>query len=242
MFGCSRAIVSEPLPPQSPKAVNLLFIVHGHGETPEDWPADLVSALSSRFPDKTQWDIVTYDWDRYSRKRFSASKRGLIIGRRVGETLASSKFNYRTIHFIGHSVGSFLIHAACNAYREAAENPARLHVTFLDPFTLHGFFGWGFGWKQFGKGADFAEVYTNTDDIVPTSNGIVENAHNFDVTKSSHKQDSKPNMHWWPVDYYIMSVRNTGLPFGYQLAPMSTGIDNEAVQKKFPAGETTIVP
>ncbi len=242
--GCNNPIVADPLPPQGQNACCLLMIVHGLGDTPEDWPAELLSTIENRAGDAKSWDIVTYDWSAYatSEDGSTASRSGMEIGRQVGQALASPNYRYEHIHFIAHSVGSFVIHAAAQTYRQQAAMPARIHMTFIDPFTLHGFTRLFYGKKKFGAEADFAETYVNTDDPVPSTNTPLNNTHNFDLTETPGKITTGADAHWWPVDYYIMTAQDRTLPYGFQLAPMAAGSQNPVAHADFPRGASTVVP
>jgi pimeloyl-ACP methyl ester carboxylesterase len=115
--GCMRQITPAPVPAQSEGARYLLFIVHGSGNTAADWPADLVGKVKTVIPQAGQWDIVAYDWSTYAEDKLSAADAGIKIGTYIGNTLSSSAYHYERIQFVAHSVGSFVIQAACDAYR-----------------------------------------------------------------------------------------------------------------------------
>ncbi|MCX5902493.1 MAG: hypothetical protein NTV89_03275 [Proteobacteria bacterium] len=197
--GCMGAITPEPLPPQSEDALCLLLVVHGSGNTAADWPADLVAKVKTVIPQAGRWDIVAYDWSTYAEDKLSAADAGIEIGTAIGATLSSSSYNYERIQFVAHSVGSFVIQAACDAYRAHVSHATRIHLTFLDPFTGRGLLDWTYGTKRFGEGADFAEAYINTSDPAPSTNGMLRNAHNFDVTGEAPATLTGRDLHWWPV-------------------------------------------
>jgi len=240
--GCLRQITPAPVPAQSESARYLLFIVHGSGNTGADWPADLVEKVKTVIPQSGQWDIVAYDWSTYSEAKLSAADAGIKIGTYIGNTLSSSAYHYERIQFVAHSVGSFVIQAACDAYRSQASRDTRIHLTFMDPFCGRGLFDWTYGNKHFGAGADFAETYINTSDPAPSTNDPLQNAHNFDVTAKAPATLSGRDLHWWPVYYYIDSVTEQGQQYGYPLSLMATGDSAPIEQKQFPRGATTMVP
>jgi hypothetical protein len=240
--GCSKDILPDPLPAQTAGTRNLLFVVHGSGDTAAAWPADFKAGVEKNINHREQWDIVTYDWSTYAEDKATASKSGLEIGRYIGSTLASGDYHYERIQFVGHSVGAFVVQAACDAYRENATGSTRIHLTFLDPFTGNGLIDWTYGKRRFGEGADFAEAYINTDDPVPSSNDPLNKSHNFDVTAQAPESLSDRDRHWWPVSFYIESIEKEGEKFGYPLSLMATGDGPPTEQALFPAGATTIVP
>jgi hypothetical protein len=240
--GCARQITPAPVPAQSEGARYLLFIVHGSGNTAADWPADLVAKVKTALTQAGQWDIVAYDWSTYSEDKLSAANAGIEIGTYIGNTLSSSPYHYERIQFVAHSVGSFVIQAACEAYRSQASRDTRIHLTFLDPFGGRGLLDWSYGRKHFGAGADFAEAYINTSDPAPSTNDPLQNAHNFDVTGKAPATLTGSDLHWWPVYFYIESVTAQGQQYGYPLSLMATGDGVPVEQKQFPRAETTVVP
>ncbi len=243
VLGCTEKITADPLPPQGEEADRLLLVVHGLGDSPQSWPSELIDAVRLRMDNSTRWDMVAYDWSDHSEDSdwLTASYSGLEIGRQLGTFLASAEYSYGTIHIIAHSVGSFVIHGAVQAYRKKSGSPARIHMTYLDPFTLHGVLNYSYGRKNFGRGADFAEMIFNSDDPVPSTNIPLDHAHNFDITGSDLKNTEGSEAHWWPVDYYITTIEDAGLAYGFQLSPMATGTGSPSTGSDYPAGETTVV-
>jgi len=242
VIGCSSLTVEfDGLPPQGPDAQYLMLVVHGSGDTAESWPAQFISSIRQRLADPEQWDLVAYDWSRYAEDKSRASQYGLALGTQIGSLLASERYSYRHIHFTGHSVGAFVVDAAAAAYREEASKPAaRIHLTLLDPFTGNGFIDWTYGKRNFGTSADFADAYVNTDDPVPSTNGTISNAHNFDVTQNSLKPPAEGSeAHWWPVEYYLLTIEDPKLSCGFQLTLSVTGADNPVSHGDFPRGATT---
>jgi len=241
--GCVDQITPTPLPAQTQGARCLLLVVHGSGDTAGGWPAELIEGVKQKIVQAEQWDCVAYDWSRWADDKATASEAGLHIGAYIGSALASAPYSYERMQLVAHSVGAFVIQAACDAYRAEAENSAgRLHLTFLDPFTGNGLVDWTYGRGRFGEGADFAEAYINTDDPVPSTNSPLQQAHNFDVTARAPELLSGAQRHWWPVDFYRQSILSEGGEPGYPLALMATGEGAPADHDDFPRGQTTVVP
>jgi hypothetical protein len=238
---CTWQITPAQLPAQSEGARYLLLIVHGSGNTAADWPADLAAKVTTVIPQPGQWDIVPYDWSTYSEAKLSAADAGIEIGTYIGNTLSSSAYHYERIQFVAHSVGSFVIQAACEAYRTKGSLDTRIHLTFLDPFCGKGFFDWTYGNKHFGARADFAEAYINTSDPAPSTNDPLASAHNFDVTAKAPATLTEKDLHRWPVYYYIDSVTIQGQQYGYPLSLMATGDSASIEQEQFPRAVTTVV-
>lgn len=241
-FVCSCSnITPQHLPPQTAGARYLLLVVHGSGDTAADWPADVIQKVATTIAGREQWDLVAYDWSTYAGSKTSASKAGLEIGNYIGETLSSADYSYERIQLVGHSVGAFVIQGACDAYRKKGSGAALMHLTFLDPFTGNGFIDWTYGKRRFGRGADFAEAYINTDDPVPSTNGALKNAHNFDVTALAPASLAGSERHWWPVYFYLESIGKEGAAYGYPLSFMATGDAAPTQQARFPIGQTTVL-
>jgi len=240
--GCGNNITPTPLPPQTEGARSLLLVVHGSGDTAEGWPAVLIEGVKQKIVQAEQWDFVAYDWSCWADDKASASRAGLEIGAYIGSALASADYRYERIQMVAHSVGAFVIQAACDSYRGNATDSARMHLTFLDPFAGNGLLDWTYGQRRFGEGADFAEAYINTDDPVPSTNGAMSQAHNFDVTAKAPDFFAGAERHWWPVDFYRESIQAQTEGAGYPLALMATGDGAPADHEQFPRGATTIVP
>ena len=143
----------------------------------------------------------------------------------ISESVKVIPKGLRNLNLIGISVGAFAADS-CSKYYHATFNgaddadnlkPANVHLTLLDPFTSKGIFGYGWGMRNFGKSlesskfpsllkselaADVFDVYLNSDDPVPSTNDPIDNAYNFDVTKSASKASFLPpegqSMHSWP--------------------------------------------
>lgn len=238
LAGCRQHITADPLPAQGPGARFLLLIVHGSGDTAGEWPADLKDAVGAALGDPGAWDIVAYDWSRYADNKLAASRAGLEIGAAIGESLASDDYTYEAIQLVGHSAGAFVMQGACDAYRTQG-GAARVHLTFLDPFTGNGFIDWTYGRRRFGAGADFAEAYTNTDDPVPSTNGLLVQMHNFDVTALAPATVTGSGGHWWPVTWYLQTAAS-GSAYGYGLSLMGTWPDPPGFDD-FVRGGTTVL-
>lgn len=155
------------------------------------------------------------DWSKYSANILQASYNGQQIGKLVARELlhqASTPNNnsLKTIHFIGISVGAFSADAAVNEVKKHFENSNDgtavpfVQLTLLDPFQQRGIFGVGYGNNVFGKSADYAQQYLNTDDPVPSTNKPLKNTVCYDVT---NLRPESVFGHDWPLVYYARSDR-----------------------------------
>jgi len=87
----------------------------------------------------------------------------------------------------------------------------KTRATFLDPFTQKGLFRSKFGINHFGKSAEYAEQYLNTDDPVPSTNSPLLHAHCWDITAAKERETFIPlpddNMHSWPCAFFGLHLR-----------------------------------
>jgi len=229
--GCVVEYVSEPLPPQGATSNKLMVIIHGLGASSDDWPLALENAIDARLSAgvRANWDIVRYGWEEYAVNAFAAANAGPELGNQVGTMLSAQDYDYDQIHFVAHCVGSLVAHAAATTYAENAAQPAAIHMTYLDPALLKA--------TPFGSGADFAEDYFNSDDPMPKTGIAVADSHNFDITQYMLRDVGTAEGHIWPINYYILTVEDDRIPYGFQLSPMinTTPVDFN----QYPAGATT---
>ena len=235
--GCGGVVLDALPMPTS--AENLLIVVHGSGDTPEDWPQTLTVALTDAYGEREAWDTWTYDWDVYAASRTTASGDGLVLGHLLGEALLAEPYAYKHFHLVAHSVGSYVIHALAETV--SSQNEAiTIHATYLDPFTANGFLDWTYGQREFGRYADYAENFYNKDDPVPSTNELLEHAHNFDVTALRPDDYDTEKLHWWPTDFYIDSVgQETQVGYAHALQIIDEGFT--AFTESFPQGEATVL-
>lgn len=117
------------------------------------------------------------------------------------------------------SVGAFAADAACSEYRalwsststsstssESTGYPRpTLQLTLLDPFTQRGVLGPGYGSRNFGKSADYAQQFMNTDDPVPSTNEPCGGCAVWDVTGARERGEGGNGDifgHDWPLVYF----------------------------------------
>ena len=221
--------------PQPTDASNLVLIIHGSGDSAEAWPTALQQKINEH-PFHEHWDVWTYDWAEEAESKLSASSSGLQLGELIAQELLENPYDYQHLHLVAHSVGSFVLHGLSGVLSE--ESNIEMHSTYLDPFTGNGVFDWSYGERHFGRHEDFAEAYYNLDDSVPSTNGMLEHAHNFDVTPLRPSDYDEDSAHWWPTDYYINSVLNPEL-IGYGHANLLLEDGLETLKQAFPKGAQT---
>jgi hypothetical protein len=156
------------------------------------------------------------DWSAVSGNILQASFNGQRVGRETASLLLS-KLRYRngtpgeernkcnTVHVIGISVGAFAADSCVTQIKKVLgtrANEVNVQLTLLDPFLQRGVIGVGYGTKTFGRSADYAQQYMNTDDPVPSTNDPCTNCACVDVTALRPKEIFG---HDWPLVYYARS-------------------------------------
>ncbi|KAL3920281.1 MAG: hypothetical protein SGPRY_005309 [Prymnesium sp.] len=125
---------------------------------------------------------------------------GQAIGRKLGRALASCE-QLVSLHVSGTSAGGFAANECISAYVAAAgANRATTWLTLCDPFCARADEvgpPWDNGMrtsgaKLFGRDADFAEHYLNSDDVVPSTNFALPNCYCHDVTRSKERSTFPP--------------------------------------------------
>eukprot|EP00587_Corethron_hystrix_P007659 CAMPEP_0113302780 /NCGR_PEP_ID=MMETSP0010_2-20120614/3466_1 /TAXON_ID=216773 ORGANISM="Corethron hystrix, Strain 308" /NCGR_SAMPLE_ID=MMETSP0010_2 /ASSEMBLY_ACC=CAM_ASM_000155 /LENGTH=260 /DNA_ID=CAMNT_0000156659 /DNA_START=188 /DNA_END=970 /DNA_ORIENTATION=- /assembly_acc=CAM_ASM_000155 len=193
--------------PQTSREGTLTIIFHGAGG-PDAYTAELVDKLSA---DKSN-AVYFPDWTEFSSNTLRAASDGLSVGNQIGLGVAKrlgddGDDGPGTVHVIGISVGSFAAQAvvdAISAYRlrQGKLRQPFLQVIFLDPFIARGVYDWGYGKERFGRGADTAFQYLNTDDPVPFTDQPLANCRTIDVTSIRPEEIFG---HDWPLVYYARS-------------------------------------
>jgi len=239
LCGCAvpEPVYPELLLPQDGRT-GLIVLIHGSGDSPQDWPAELGPAITDQISEPSNWDLWSYDWQDDAAQRFVAAELGLLHGAHLGAVLAQEG-GYREVHLLGHSVGAFVVHGV-EQYLESIDRPIPvLHSTYLDPFVGLGN-DWDYGELHFGETAVFAEAYFNRDDPVPSTNGAMDWAHNFDVTDGRPEDLSGRDGHWWPVRFYTESD-GSGVA-GMALTGEVADADLLSLHETWPRAEETILP
>ncbi|MBN2797553.1 MAG: alpha/beta fold hydrolase [Deltaproteobacteria bacterium] len=227
LAACAAPVVPE-LP--APSAPGLILLIHGGGDDASVWAEGAVAPVTEALAEPARWDVMALDWAADADSKLTAARRG----RRIGEALAEQveTAGYDDVHLIAHSVGAHLAHALALGL---SEEPT-VQLTLLDPFVGSGLVRWGYGRGRFGSGTDFAEAVVNRDDGVPSSDGLLDEAHVFDVTatRPSALLTSQEG-HRWPITWYLQSA---GSGLGLDLA---LGAGGEDLWDSYPPGEASLL-
>ena len=186
------------LPPGCAGVSDVFLVFHGAGG-PDRETTDLISRVKSQDAAvgfKRTVKLVDWrPWFTQDGKRISYT--GQDIGRKLGEALAVEAPMLKSLHVVGTSAGAWPADACCSAYVEAAggvrgNQRAAVVLSLTDPFTARAeeFSDTSNGWgaRNYGKSADYAEHYLNADDIVPSTSDPLPNCYCFDVTGAAERK------------------------------------------------------
>jgi len=195
------------MPVPDPAAEHIVVLSHGVRDTRESWSDPLKEILGPE-TDKTQ--IISLDWTPYANSTFRCSVDGKRIGFEIGQRLAAGD-QLKSVHLIGHSCGSFVVHGICEGIKDSREDIS-VQNTFLDPVSVLGGIFWDYGIDHFGTCGDFSEAYIDTEDTIPGSNQLLPHMHTFDVTQARKKTSYSGLPHVWPTVYYQSLSRSGKAP------------------------------
>jgi hypothetical protein len=219
-YPASAEVAPLQLEPDT-RAVVLLF--HGTRGRDEPYLTELTRQFDAAADAGTM--VLKYIWSPYSDNQFRARENATFIGARLGEELAGLK-HLGHIRLIAHSAGAYVLDPLCETYKAAAENPAHIEMTMIDPIGIKGAWDYGYGYRNHGRCADFAAAYINVDDPVPGTNAPLQNAYNVDVTAADENETFTAGGHRWPLKYYLDQL---------SAADLKPGIRSHA---DFPRGRT----
>lgn len=212
-----------------PDTQHLILIIHGSFGREEPTLVALEARLGELTAALPDTQVLRYRWSPWSDNILRADARGTRIGMQLGEQLgtywrsdrgpglgAGSGARTVTLHLIAHSAGAYLLDPLCERLRRSLGNsPVRLSIrmTFLDPIGLHGLLQRGWGAEHFGRCADEADAWINTDDPAPATDRWLRHAWNIDVTQAAGHEGFAGGGHRWPVHYYLEQLRPQDLAF-----------------------------
>lgn len=188
------AIDSNAVIPARP---NLVIATHGWYEK-EPWSEELILAIKSKV-DSEKWLCGWFDWREQANviNPTDAAKYARdTAGPMLGEKIIQLSKNFRHIHLIGHSAGSWLVSEAAKVI--AKETDVTIHLTFLDayvpPFWDEGRLG------DLGNEPNiiyWADHYFTSDITLGATEKILTNAHNVDLTKITPGINDHKFPHYW---------------------------------------------
>ena len=219
LWGLGEAYVRWPstvTPPPielQPGVRNLVLVMHGSFGAQEPTLLALETQLRALTASRPHFQITRYGWAPWSDNILRAGSHGAQIGTQLGQHLASAiqqgssrASPAMTVHLVAHSAGAYLLEPLCTQLRRdlaASGTTIFIRMTFLDPIGLRGLLQRGWGAEHFGRCADDAEAWINTDDSAPATDRWLQHAWNVDVTRAEGRADFAGDGHRWPVQYYL---------------------------------------
>ncbi|PPR48527.1 MAG: hypothetical protein CFH14_01288 [Alphaproteobacteria bacterium MarineAlpha5_Bin4] len=185
------------------KTQTMILLFHGSNDHKNLELEAIADKYSTYYNSHRNIEVINYDWS-YASSYLKASANAIKIGNVLGLEISNLK-ELKNIHIIAHSAGSFIAESFCQSYKNN-DGVAHIETTFLDPFNLRGLSDFNYGARTHGKCADFASSIINTDDQAPTTNSILENAWNIDVTNIDRPKYFKRTGHYFPPLFYLLSM------------------------------------
>jgi hypothetical protein len=192
----------------APSADKLVVVTHGWlDKGQKDWPTKMAEAIRER-TDPNEWVCAAYDWKGGSVVITSvqaAEYAREIAGPRLASAVLKLDRPFRHIHLIGHSAGSWTIHAAARRIAEVRPETT-FHLTFLDAYVPD-------KWDPDELGRIFddnlkqniqvwADQYYTKDITYKVTQYDLKNAHNVDLTAI----DPFIAEHEFPYRWYMATI------------------------------------
>ena len=237
LWACGELYVRWPstvAPPPvalQPGVRHVVLVVHGSFGREEPTLVELEARLRELLASRPAVQITRYGWSPWSDNILRAGSHGSRIGTLLGQQLAAAwqaeattGSSAVTLHLIAHSAGAYLLDPLCERLRQdLAGTRARIFIrmTFLDPIGLRGLLQRGWGAGRFGRCADSADAWINTDDSAPATDRWLRHAWNIDVTRAAGRDSFAGDGHRWPVQYYLqqLSARDLDLATSRSVHP-----------------------
>lgn len=219
------------LPPGFATAKDVAIIFHGSGG-PDRETSDVLARFKAQDAAAgLKREVVVFNWmPWFTADTDRLSFQSASVGKSIGRALATNNRNLRSLHIVGTSAGSFAADACCSAYVTTADaaaaaagkdsgGRAAVRLTLADPFAAKdgASFKAGRGAQFFGKDADFAEHYLNTDDIVPNTAVPLPLCYCYDVTAALERKSFPPPDKTGDIvyDLILKSLGGHSWPMGY---------------------------
>jgi len=196
----------------------IVLIFHGAGGPDRETDDLRAAVLAADRRCNVNRFVEVFDWREWLGGSDRAAFDAQAIGETIGKQLAMDEPSPRSLHVIGTSVGAFAADACVSSFVEYREGRPRCRVrlTLTDPFTSRGDLSEGWGRRNFGRSADFAEHIFTSDGIVPTTNEPLPHCYCLDVTRTVERKSFRPPFtgnifkdlgtwvllgHQWPMGY-----------------------------------------
>ena len=191
-----------------PDADKLLVVVHGWLDKGQNgWPGRVAQAVYERV-DPNEWVCASYDWKGGAvvvSSIMAAEYARDVAGPRLAAGVLAMERPFTHIHLVGHSAGSWAIHAAARRLAERFPE-ATFHLTFLDAYVP-------LKWNPDEPGTIFldaerqkthywAEHYYTRDITYKVTALNLKNAHNVDITATAPLFGD----HEYPHRWYLATI------------------------------------
>jgi hypothetical protein len=251
-----NVVIDMPLkiPPEADK---LVMVVHGWMDKGEnDWPSEMAAAIGER-TDPNEWACGSYDWKGGSIVFTSVQAAEYardIAGPRLAKAILALDNNFKHIHLIGHSAGSWAINSAAKRLT-FANHDLQVHLTFLDAYVPsqwnEDLLGRVFLDPQRQKEQCWAEHYYTKDITFVVTEHDLKYAHNVDISAI----DPLISEHEFPYRWYTATItgkftrwdekrepvhtRAGGIDYGYARA-LESGDKNWTQSRTLKTGNTAV--
>ena len=191
-----------------PRADKLVIVVHGWMDKGQDsWPSEMAEAIAIR-TDPNEWVCGSYDWRGGSIVITSiqaAEYARDIAGPRLARAILALGTEFKHIHLIGHSAGTWTIHSAAK-HLAYARRDVQLHLTFLDAYIPSQWdedvLGRVFLDPKRQKTQCWAEHYYTKDITFVVTEHDLKYAHNVDISAV----DPLVSEHEFPYRWYTATI------------------------------------
>jgi hypothetical protein len=192
----------------NPKADKLVMVVHGWMDKGQNsWPSEMAEAIGDR-TDPNEWACGSYDWRGGSIVMTSiqaAEYARDIAGPRLAKALLDLGVEFKHIHLIGHSAGTWAIDSAAKRIADARPD-VQLHLTFLDAYVPSQWdedvLGRVFDGPKQQKSQVWAEHYYTKDITFVVTEHDLKYAHNVDISAI----DPILSEHEFPYRWYTATI------------------------------------
>ena len=201
----------------------MTVVFHGAGG-PDGYTDELLAALRKETEQGREGvcHMQMVNWTDWSGNLLQSSFDGQRVGKRVASDLKAMAPRLKSLHAIGISVGGFAADACVREMKgplsftsppsssshddldDTGRDGVFCQLTLLDPFAQRGVLDPGYGNREFGRSADYAQMVLNTDDPVPSTNRPLRHCAVTDVTPL---RPPEVFGHDWPLIYFSRSGR-----------------------------------
>lgn len=188
---------------------DVVLIFHGRGGEDRETDALRAAVLASDAAAGLARAVLCFNWEQWiDQDPTRLSRVAQDVGARLGRALAAEAPQLRSLHVVGTSAGGFVANQCVSDYVEASKGlqRARVRLSLTDSFTagppdsdgpLRGLDGFASidastiaaarRAELFGRDADFAEHFVNTDDPVPYTSTPLPLCYCYDVTAAAER-------------------------------------------------------